>query len=68
MIIRADALGSVGESLNNMGVSLKKSFDLLSQKEWLQTGIANLNNVMLGDKTLQKLSKDVIEFLCQVYQ
>lgn len=62
---KADALGSVGESLNSMGVSLKSSFDLLSQKEWLQTGIANLNNVMLGDKTLQKLSKDVIEFVCQ---
>jgi signal transduction histidine kinase/CheY-like chemotaxis protein/CHASE3 domain sensor protein len=61
---QADALGSVGESLNNMGVSLKSSFELLSQKEWMQTGVASLNNVMLGDKTLQKLSKDVIEFLC----
>jgi CHASE3 domain sensor protein len=45
---QADALGSVGESLNNMGVSLKSSFELLSQKEWMQTGVANLNNVMLG--------------------
>lgn len=62
---KADALGSVGESLNYMGVSLKNSFDLLSQKEWLQSGVAELNNVMLGEKTLQKLSKDVIEFLCQ---
>lgn len=62
---QSDALGNVGESLNNMGVSLKTSFDLLSQKEWLQTGIANLNNVMLGDKPMQKLSKDVIEFVCQ---
>ncbi len=61
---KSDALGSVGESLNNMGVSLKSSFDLLSQKEWMQTGVASLNNVMLGDKTLQKLSKDIIEFLC----
>ncbi|MFB9080824.1 response regulator [Flavobacterium procerum] len=61
---KADALGSVGESLNTMGVSLKSSFDLLSQKEWLQTGVAELNNVMLGEKTLQKLSKDIIEFLC----
>jgi signal transduction histidine kinase/DNA-binding response OmpR family regulator/CHASE3 domain sensor protein len=61
---QADALGSVGESLNNMGVSLKSSFELLSQKEWMQTGVASLNNVMLGDKTLQKLSKDVVEFLC----
>jgi signal transduction histidine kinase/DNA-binding response OmpR family regulator/CHASE3 domain sensor protein len=62
---KSDALGSVGESLNSMGVSLKKSFDLLSQKEWLQTGIAKLNNVMIGDKELERLSKDVIEFLCQ---
>jgi signal transduction histidine kinase/DNA-binding response OmpR family regulator/CHASE3 domain sensor protein len=62
---KSDALGSVGESLNSMGVSLKKSFDLLSQKEWLQTGIAQLNNVMIGDKELERLSKDVIEFLCQ---
>ncbi|WP_431241178.1 CHASE3 domain-containing protein [Flavobacterium sp. P21] len=61
---KADALGSVGESLNTMGVSLKNSFDLLSQKEWLQTGIAELNNTMLGDKALEKLSKDIIEFLC----
>ncbi|MFB3388420.1 response regulator [Flavobacterium sp. LAR06] len=61
---QSDALGNVGESLNNMGVSLKSSFELLSQKEWMQTGVASLNNVMLGDKTLQKLSKDVIEFLC----
>lgn len=62
---KADALGSVGESLNSMGISLKSSFDLLSQKEWLQTGIASLNNVMLGDKAMQKLAKDVIEFVCQ---
>lgn len=61
---KRDALGSVGESLNNMGVSLKTSFNLLSQKEWMQSGVASLNNVMLGDKTLQKLSKDIIEFLC----
>ena len=61
---KADALGSVGESLNNMGISLKNSFTLLSEKEWLQTGIAKLNNVMLGDKLMTKLSKDIIEFLC----
>ncbi|GGF15978.1 histidine kinase [Flavobacterium limi] len=62
---KSDALGSVGESLNSMGASLKSSFDLLSQKEWLQTGIAQLNNVMIGDKELERLSKDVIEFICQ---
>ncbi|PAM91608.1 histidine kinase [Flavobacterium sp. IR1] len=63
--VQTDALGSVGESLNNMSGSLKKSFNLLTEKEWLQTGIAKLNNVMLGDKSLNQLSKDVVEFLCQ---
>ncbi|WP_264537281.1 response regulator [Flavobacterium sp. N1736] len=61
---KADALGSVGESLNNMSGALKQSFGLLSEKEWIQSGIAGLNNVMLGDKSLQELSKDVIEYLC----
>ncbi|REG91668.1 response regulator [Flavobacterium aquicola] len=61
---KSDALASVGTSLNNMSSSLKKSFTLLSEKEWLQTGIASLNKVMLGDKLLQELSKDIIGFLC----
>nr|WP_315257602.1 response regulator [uncultured Flavobacterium sp.] len=61
---QSDSLGSLGESLNAMGESLKKSFHLLSEKEWLQTGIAKLNNVMLGEKPMSKLTKDVLEFLC----
>ena len=61
---KSDALGSVGESLNSMSGALKESFGLLSEKEWIQSGIAGLNNVMLGDKTLNELSKDVIEYLC----
>ena len=61
---KADALGSVAESLNAMSVSLKKSFGLLSEKEWLQTGVASLNNAMLGDKLMNQLTKDIIEFLC----
>ena len=60
---QSDALGSVGVSLNNMGKSLKKSFELLSHKEWLQTGIAQLNNIMLGEKKLSILTKDIIEFV-----
>ena len=59
----SDALGSVSVSLNNMAGSLESSFKLLSQKEWLQTGIAQLNNVMLGEKTVEQLTKDVVEFL-----
>jgi len=62
---KADTLGALGGSIHEMKDSLKTSFDLLSQKEWLQSGVATLNDKMLGEKTIQKLSKDVIEFLCQ---
>lgn len=62
---KADTLGALGASIHDMKDSLKSSFELLSQKEWLQSGVAALNDKMLGEKTIQKLSKDVIEFLCQ---
>ncbi len=62
---KADTLGDLGASIHEMKDSLKSSFELLSQKEWLQSGVATLNDKMLGEKTIQKLSKDVIEFLCQ---
>lgn len=59
----SDALGSVSESLNNMAHELGESFKSLSDKEWLQAGIANLNNVMIGEKSLEVLTKDIIEYL-----
>jgi len=59
----SDALGSVGVSLNNMARELDLSFKSLSDKEWLQAGIANLNNVMIGEKSLEQLTKDIIEYL-----
>ncbi|WP_125722980.1 response regulator [Flavobacterium ustbae] len=62
---KADTLGALGASIHDMKDSLKSSFELLTQKEWLQTGVATLNDKMLGEKTMQKLSKDIIEFLCQ---
>lgn len=59
----SDTLGSISYSLNNMAVALGNSFNKLSDNEWLQAGIANLNNVMIGEKSLEQLSKDIIEFL-----
>lgn len=61
----SDALGSMGVSLNNMAASLSRSFTLLSDKEWLQAGIAQLNNVMIGEKSIQNLTKDVIQFVAE---
>lgn len=58
-----DTLGSVSVSLNSMGKSLKESFRLLENQEWLQAGVAELNNVMLGEKTMDVFSSDVVQFL-----
>lgn len=59
----ADNLGELASSLNSMAESLKKSFDSLSENEWLQTGIANLNIKMLAEKDVLQLADDIIEFL-----
>lgn len=59
----SDALGSVAGSLNNMAGSLSKSFTTLSDNEWLQHGIAGLNNVMIGEKNLEVLTKDIIQYV-----
>jgi signal transduction histidine kinase/DNA-binding response OmpR family regulator/CHASE3 domain sensor protein len=59
----SDALGNVAGSLNNMAQSLDKSFNLLSEKEWLQAGIAKLNDVMIGEKTTGELANDVVLFI-----
>jgi len=59
----SDTLGSIAYSLNNMASSLENSFKLLSDNEWLQAGIARLNNVMIGEKSLEQLTKDTIEYL-----
>lgn len=61
--IQSDALGNVAGSLNRMAESLQYSFGLLSDKEWLQTGLTTLNDVMIGEKNVETLSKEIIEFL-----
>jgi signal transduction histidine kinase/DNA-binding response OmpR family regulator/CHASE3 domain sensor protein len=56
-----DELGSLAISLNTMAESLQYSFTLLADKEWLQSGIAALNDKMVGEKTVKELSIDIIE-------
>ena len=58
---QSDALGNVAGSLNKMAESLQYSFTTLSDKEWLQTGIATLNDVMIGEKDVESLGRDIIE-------
>jgi CHASE3 domain sensor protein len=58
-----DDIGELSGSLNAMSLSLKKSFDTLAENEWLQTGVANLNVRMVGEKDVFHLADDIIEFL-----
>ena len=58
-----DDIGELSESLNTMSSSLKKSFDTLEENEWIQTGVANLNVSMVGEKDVFHLAEDIIAFL-----
>jgi signal transduction histidine kinase/DNA-binding response OmpR family regulator/CHASE3 domain sensor protein len=60
-----DSLGELAGSLNKMAESLEYSFGLLSEKEWLQTGIARLNDVMVGETDMRNLVTNVIEFIAE---
>ncbi|HWB24769.1 MAG TPA: response regulator [Chitinophagaceae bacterium] len=58
-----DGLGGVAYSVNKMASSLQYSFGRLSDKEWTQAGIAGLNDIMIGEKDIDTICFDIIEFL-----
>ncbi len=58
-----DALGSLSTSLNKMAESLDHSFEDLTNNEWMQKGIAGLNEKMIGEKSIDTLTHNVIEFI-----
>ena len=55
-----DNLGTLAGFLNSMAESLQYSFTLLADKEWQQSGIASLNDKMVGEKTVNVLSKEAL--------
>lgn len=58
-------LGSVAEPLNKMAESLQNSFNTLAEKEWLSSSVAQLNDRMMGEKTIQKLTTDILESIIE---
>ncbi|HVS96973.1 MAG TPA: response regulator, partial [Puia sp.] len=58
-----DALGALSLSLNKMAESLEYSFGQLSDKEWMKTAVALLNEVMVGETELKDLATHVIGFI-----
>ncbi|RYE54697.1 MAG: GAF domain-containing protein, partial [Sphingobacteriales bacterium] len=63
--VTKDGLGSLAGSLNAMAESLQYSFGLLEDKEWLQTGVANLNDRMVGEKDIPTLANDMLDLLVE---
>lgn len=60
-----DALGSLSVSLNKMATSLNQSFQLLSSKEWLQSGLAQLSEKLSGEKTIPEISNELAQFVAE---
>jgi signal transduction histidine kinase/DNA-binding response OmpR family regulator/CHASE3 domain sensor protein len=61
-------LGSIGLSLNQMSESLQENFNKLASREWIKTGIAELNEVMIGEKELYILTKDIVTYISEYTQ
>ncbi|HTI08655.1 MAG TPA: response regulator [Puia sp.] len=60
-----DGLGGLSGSLNKMAESLEYSFNLLSDKEWLQAGVARLNEIMVGETDMRTLVSNVMSFVSE---
>ncbi len=66
--ITKDSLGSLAGSLNRMAQSLQDSFNLLEEKEWLQSSVALLNDIMVGEKSVENLATDILEHITELSQ
>lgn len=58
-------LGSIGVSLNLMSEHLQENFDKLAHREWVKTGVAELNEVMIGEKKLNILTQDILNYITE---
>ncbi|WP_369804043.1 CHASE3 domain-containing protein [Siphonobacter sp. SORGH_AS_0500] len=60
---RDDELGRIGRALNAMAESLETSFNDLERRNWLQTGSAEINNAINGERNARKLASNLINTL-----
>ncbi len=60
-----DALGGIAESLNKMAASLQFSFTKLADRDWLQTGVATLNERVIVEQDMQSLANAVLSFMTE---
>ena len=60
-----DGLGSLSGALNKMAESLEYAFGILSDREWLQAGIARLNEIMVGEMDMELLVSNLMTYVCE---
>lgn len=53
----------LGNAVLQMKNNLQKFSVENSEKEWIQTGIAQLNDLVIGEKNLNELAKKVVQFI-----
>ena len=58
-----DELGNISVALNKMAASLERSFTELADREWLQTGLAGLNEAVIGDNSLKMVTGKILSFI-----
>lgn len=58
-----DELGAISTALNKMAENLEYSFNRISENEWMQTGLNQLNTKMIGEKGIGTLCQEAMEFL-----
>jgi len=60
-----DALRGIAESLNKMAQSLDAAFTKLSDREWLQSGVAILNENVIIEQDISTLAQTVLNFVAE---
>ncbi len=58
-------LGNVAQPLKKMAQGLETSFNTLEEKEWLSASVAELNERMMGEKTIDVLAEDIVQSLIE---
>lgn len=58
-----DLLGNLASTVNKMAESLDYSFGVISDKEWLQAGVAGLNRSMLGEMEVDHLVSNILDYV-----
>jgi len=64
--IQSDEIGRIAGAINNMSVSLQRSFSDLEDKNWLESNTAKVGDAVRGQTNINKLAESVIETVHEI--